>query len=130
MTSEERLQIVHYLFAAAWVDGSLAAEESELLATLLSSLSFSREEMSVVEPWFSRAPDEPDWSSLSQDRELGEAVLRQAFVLTGADRTFTVAEIEFLERLRSRAGIEEARFQTIWREIETLLVQGRETDAG
>ena len=125
MTSDERLKIVHFLFAAAWADGELAKEEGDILATLLSSLSFTSDELRVVEPWFRAAPPAVDWGTLHGDNELREAILRQALVLAGADLTYSIEEVEFLERLRVKAGIENARFQEIWREVETLLVLGR-----
>ena len=128
MTPHERLKIVHFLFAAAWADGELAQEEGDILATLLSTIELEPGELDRVQGWFSAAPPSPDWTSLSQDPETSEAVVRQALVLAGADLTYSLDEIQFLERLRKLAGLDDARFHAMWREVEQLLVQGRRTD--
>lgn len=126
MTPAERLKIVHFLFAAAWADGQLGQEEGDILATLLSSVELTEAELEGVQAWFKAEPPAPDWSSLNNDPTTREAVLRQAMVLTGADLSYSVDEVNFLERLARLAGIENDRFQAIWREVETLLVQGRD----
>lgn len=126
MTREERLKIVHYLFAAAWADGALSNEEGEMLATLLSAIAMPPDELAQVKPWFSQPPASPDWNSLAGDPTTSEAVLRQAMVLTGSDLSYSVDEIQFLERLGRLAGVSQERFQTMWREVEALLVQGRD----
>lgn len=126
MTPAERLKIVHFLFAAAWADGQLGPEEGDILATLLSTVELTEAELEGVQSWFSSEPPAPDWSSLNNDPVTREAVLRQAMVLTGSDLSYSVDEVEFLERLARLAGIENDRFQAIWREVEALLVQGRD----
>ncbi len=125
MAPDERLKIVHFLFAAAWADGELAHEEGDILATLLSTIDLEARELAHVQTWFSTAPPSPDWSSLSSDPATSEAVVRQALVLAGADLTYSLDEIQFLERLRKLAGLDDVRFHAIWREVEQLLVQGR-----
>jgi len=128
MAPDERLKILHFLFAAAWADGELADEEGDILATLLSTIEMGDEELERVREWFSKPPPAPDWLTLSEDPETSEAVVRQALVLAGADLTYSLDEIQFLERLRKLAGIADVRFQTMWREVEQLLVQGRASE--
>lgn len=128
MAPGERLKIVHFLFAAAWADGELAAEEGDILATLLSTIELDADELERVRSWFSTAPPSPDWSTLSSDPETSEAVVRQALVLAGADLTYSLDEIQFLERLRKLAGLDDVRFHAMWREVEQLLVQGRTSE--
>lgn len=125
MKVEDRMGMMQYLFAAAWADGGLAEEEGEILATLLSGMELEEDELSTVRQWFSSPPAEPNWSVLANMPEMQEAIIRQAMVLAGSDLSYSVEEIQFLEKLRDRVGMSNDRFQGIWKDVERLLMQGR-----
>ncbi len=125
MKVEDRMGMMQYLFAAAWADGALAEEEGEILATLLSGMDLDENELARVREWFANPPAEPDWGVLAQMPEMQEAIVRQAMVLAGSDMSYSVEEIQYLEKLRDRVGMANDRFQAIWQDVERLLMQGR-----
>jgi len=125
MTPDDRMNVMHYLFATAWADGTLAEEEGEILATILSGMELGDEELGLVKMWFRARPEEPDWTLLKETPDLQEIVIRQAMVLAGSDLTYDIEEVKFLEKLRDLTGMENSRFQKIWQDVEQLLAQGR-----
>lgn len=125
MTPAERMNVMHYLFAAAWADGELAEEEGEILATILSGIDLSDDELVLVRAWFYARPSEPDWEMLKSNAELQEIVVRQAMVLAGSDLSYVIEEVKFLEKLRDLTGMKNEVFQGIWQDVERLLAHGR-----
>ena len=128
MSSEQKLQFLHFLFASAWSDGELVTEEREILQTILSGVDLPKEAVNHVWAWFEEAPEEPNWEDLREDPVMREVFMRQAMVLAGSDMVFNIEEIQYLDRLREKTGMEEADYQSLWKDVEKLLAQGMATE--
>ena len=96
MTPEEKFTFVHYLFAAAWGDGHLTGEETEILQTILAGTDLSAEASATVSAWYHEAPPEPDWEFVKNDSEMRSILMRQAMVLAGSDMVFNIEEIQYI----------------------------------
>ncbi len=124
MSSEQKLQFLHFLFASAWSDGELVTEEREILQTILSGVDLPKDAVNHVWAWFEEAPEEPNWEDLKEDPVMREVFMRQAMVLAGSDMVFNIEEIQYLDRLREKTGMEEAEYHSLWSDVEKLLAQG------
>ncbi len=123
MNDEQREQFLHFIIALAWTDGDMDPAERDYLKELVSRVGF--DDVAVrkrAEGWLFSRPDEPNWDTIIQDKEMGHTLLRQSMLLAALDMEVSQREMRYLNELRDRLEISEQDFFGIQREVERALV--------
>lgn len=119
MTDEQKLIFFQYLFAIAWVDGTLGADEHEILVGLFNVVELGDSARAEVAAWFDAPPAVPDWTDV--DPGMREVLVEQVFRIAASDGVVNVDEIAMLDRLREKLAMDDAQFQSILVKVEKTL---------
>ncbi|MDD5307345.1 MAG: hypothetical protein PHU25_08490 [Deltaproteobacteria bacterium] len=107
MLSDDKKTCLKLLVAMAWADGRVAAEEMEVVEAMIDAFGAEPEEGDEIRKWAMKPRSFEDVDTAGLIRSDAELVLQQATILTFIDGEQSPEELELLEALRIKVGLDE-----------------------
>jgi tellurite resistance protein len=106
MLSDDKKACLKMLVAMAWADGRVEAEEMEVVEAMIDGFGAEPQEAEELRAWAKvpRSFDDVDTSVLTKSD--AELVLQQAVLLTFIDGEQSPRELELLDTLRMKVGLD------------------------
>jgi tellurite resistance protein len=106
MLSDDKKTCLKLLVAMAWADGRVEAEEMEVVEAMIDGFGAEPGEAEELRKWAATPRSFEDVDTGGLTRSDAELVLQQAVLLTFIDGEQSPEELELLDALRVRVGLD------------------------
>lgn len=100
-TSEEKMQIMRFIYAFAWADLKIVQAEKQFILRFCNNLQLNEEERQEVLSWLEQPQHPEDIDPFSIPEHLRAYVLKAARAISIVDGDFDEKEAELLEILEN-----------------------------